>query len=234
MGYILLEGGAEFGGQMAEPDRQAVMLAGGPDVPIRIIPAAAAPDNNYQRAGPNGVNWFRRLGATNVSALPLVDGPSADEPEIAEALAKSKLIYLLGGFPQYLAQSLSDSRSWQAILSAYQSGAVIAGSSAGAMVLCQYFFDPVRSQVVEGLNLVERICILPHHNTFGKNWFPHLKNQLPDIILIGIDEETGALSDTSQENWRVYGKGKITLYHCNRVDKFRTGQAFDLQDPLRL
>jgi len=28
MGYILLEGGAEFGGQMAEPDRQAIMLAG--------------------------------------------------------------------------------------------------------------------------------------------------------------------------------------------------------------
>ena len=38
MGYILLEGGAEFGGQMAEPDRQAIMLAGGPDKPISIIP----------------------------------------------------------------------------------------------------------------------------------------------------------------------------------------------------
>ncbi|MGD8295815.1 MAG: hypothetical protein PVG67_05440, partial [Desulfobacterales bacterium] len=109
MGYILLEGGAEFDGHMAEPDRQAIMLAGGPDTPISIIPAAAAPDNNYQQAGRNGVDWFRRLGATNASALPLIDRPSADAPELAETLAKSKLIYLLGGFPQYLAQTLNNS-----------------------------------------------------------------------------------------------------------------------------
>jgi hypothetical protein len=37
MGFILLEGGAEFGGRMADADRQAMTLAGGPDVPIRII-----------------------------------------------------------------------------------------------------------------------------------------------------------------------------------------------------
>jgi len=229
MGYILLEGGAEFGGQMAEPDRQAIMLAGGPDMPISIIPAAAAPDNNHQRAGRNGIGWFRGLGAAHVSALPLIDGPSADEPEIAETLARSRLIYLLGGFPQYLAQTLSGSRSWQAMLGAYLSGAVIAGSSAGAMVLCKHYYDPVSSQVVQGLNLLERICILPHHNTFGKDWAPGLKHRLPDIILFGIDEETGAISDTAQENWRVYGKGKITLYHRGQVDKFRSGQAFDLK-----
>ena len=43
MGYILLEGGAEFGGEMALPDRQALALAGGPDTRLSIIPAAAAP-----------------------------------------------------------------------------------------------------------------------------------------------------------------------------------------------
>ena len=68
MGFILLEGGAEFGGRMADPDRQAMRLAGGPDVPISIIPAAAAPDNNHRRAGRKGVDWFKGLGATNVSA----------------------------------------------------------------------------------------------------------------------------------------------------------------------
>ena len=48
-------------GQMAEADRQAIRLAGGPDVPISITPAAAAPDNNHQRAGRNGVDWFAIL-----------------------------------------------------------------------------------------------------------------------------------------------------------------------------
>jgi len=229
MGFILLEGGAEFGGRMADPDRQAIRRAGGPDVPISIIPAAAASDNNHQQAGQNGVDWFQGLGATNVSVLPLIDSASANDPEIVTALAKSKLIYLLGGFPRYLGQALDGSRSWQAISNAYRSGVVVAGSSAGAMVLCEYYYDPVSAQAVKGLNLVERICILPHHNTFGKDWVPQLQKQLPDIILFGIDEETGALYIASSGNWRVYGKGKITLYHSRHVEEFEAGQAFALE-----
>jgi len=229
LGFILLAGGAEFGGQMVLPDRKAIMLAGRPDMPIRIIPAAAAPDNNHQRAGQNGVEWFQRLGGTDVSALALIDRPSADDPQITAELARAKLIYLLGGFPFYLGQTLKGSRSWPAILDAHLKGAVIAGSSAGAMVLCEYYYDPVSSQVVKGLNLLERICILSHHNAYGKDWVPQLKKQLPNIILFGIDEETGALKDASQENWRVYGKGKVTLYHSRHVDEFEAGQAFSLE-----
>ena len=229
MGFILLEGGAEFGGRMADPDRQAMRLAGGPDVPISIIPAAAAPDNNHRRAGRKGVDWFQGLGATNVSVLPLIDSASANDPEIVVALATSKLIYLLGGFPRYLGQALDGSRSWQAISNAYRSGVVVAGSSAGAMVLCEYYYDPVSSQALKGLNLVERMCILPHHNTFGQDWAPQLKKQLPDILLFGIDEETGALYLASSGNWRVYGKGKITVYYGRHVDKFEAGQEFALE-----
>ena len=167
MGYLLLEGGAEFGGRMADPDKQALTLAGGPAMPINIIPAAAVPDNNHQRAGQNGAVWFNGLGATNVSVLPLIDSSSANDPGISAALTQSKLIYLLGGFPHYLAQVLNGSRSWQAILTAYLSGAVVAGSSAGAMVLCEYYYNPITAQVVKGLNLIERICILPHHARHG-------------------------------------------------------------------
>ena len=228
MAFIVLEGGAEFGGQMADPDRQAITLAGGRDILINIIPAAAAPDNNHHQAGQNGVDWFRRLGATNVSALPLIDNASADAPDIVESLANSKLIFLLGGFPQYLAHALNGSRSWQAILSAYASGAVIAGSSAGAMVLCEYYYDPVSSQVAKGLNLVKQVCILPHHNTFGRNWADRLKSQLPNVTLLGIEEETGVLNDATQNTWRVYGKGSVILYHDSRIDRFGKQQEFAL------
>ena len=60
-GYLLLEGGAEFGGRMSEPDLRAIELAGGVDVPICILPTAAAPDKNHNRAGNFGLNWFLRL-----------------------------------------------------------------------------------------------------------------------------------------------------------------------------
>src|SRR5258708_9262581 len=76
-GYILLEGGAEFGGLMSEPDLRAIELAGGPDAPISIIPTAAPPDNNHQRAGRNGGHWFKRLCAMHAESLPLLDHAAA-------------------------------------------------------------------------------------------------------------------------------------------------------------
>jgi cyanophycinase len=228
LGFILLEGGAEFGGRMAAADRQAIRMAGGPDAPIRIIPAAAAPDNNHRRAGQNGVAWFQKLGASDIFALNLIDRQSADDPEIASKLARARLIYLLGGFPHYLGQTLQGSRSWQAILDAHSKGAVVAGSSAGAMVLCEYYFDPATSRVHPGLNLIRGACVVPHHETFGQNWVPALKKMLKNAILVGIDEQTGAINDIAPGCWRGYGQGKITLYRNDTIRQFSAGQEFSL------
>jgi cyanophycinase len=228
-GYILLEGGAEFGGRMSEPDRRTLELAGGPDAPISIIPTAAAPDNNHQRAGNNGVNWFRSLGAHHVEALPLIDKASANDPAITTVIGQSRLIYLLGGFTGYLGETLSGSASWQAMLAAYEAGAVIAGSSAGAMVLCQYYYNPGTRQVVDGLGLVPNTCVLPHHNTFGKNWAQQLSRLLPGVVLLGIDERTGMLDDGDsgkKEGWRVYGQGAVTLYHDGVPVIYKSGASF--------
>lgn len=228
MGYILLAGGAEFGGEMALADRRAIELAGGVDARLCIIPAAAAPDNNHERAGQNGVDWFKSLGAVNVSALPLIDRKSADEPTIVAALRRSKLIYMLGGFPHHLAQSLGGSDSWQAMLAAHQSGAVIAGSSAGAMILCKHYYDPYERNIFNGLDLIPDACILPHHDTFGKNWAPELAQRLASVVLIGIDEQTGILNDGPAGQWQAYGAGGVTLYQNDRQTNLASGKRFDL------
>ena len=230
MGFIVLEGGAEFGGRMAVADRQAIELAGGFDSPIRIIPAAAAPDQNHRRAGQNGVNWFQQLGATDVSSLALIDRQSADKPDIAKALARARLIYLLGGFPHYLAQTLQGSRSWQALSEAHSKGAVIAGSSAGAMVLCEYYYDPATGRLCRGLDLVSGVCVLPHHDTFGKDWAPAIRKMNEYIIMVGIDEQTGAINVSAPDRWRVYGKGGVTLYQPNSIRQIKGRQEFTLDN----
>ncbi len=229
IGYLLLEGGAEFGGQMAAPDRRAIELAGGPNALISIIPTAAAPDNNHQRAGNNGVRWFRSLGATNVALLPLIDKASANDSSIVNTLHQSRLIYMLGGFTGYLGQTLQGSASEQAMLQAYAAGAVIAGSSAGAMVMCQYYFDPAQGGIVEGMGLVPNTCVLPHHNTFGKGWAQRLSQLLPAAVLLGIDERTGMLDDGDGERktaWRVYGQGAVTIYRKGRPTVYMAGEEF--------
>jgi cyanophycinase len=227
MGTLLLEGGAEFGGAMREPDLKAIELAGGFDAPIRIIPTAAAPDHNHQRAGDNGIRWFQSLGARDIISIPLIDRAGAENEKIARSLHDAKLIYMLGGFTHYLGQTLKGSLAWQAALDAHKNGAVIAGSSAGAMVMCRYYYDPGQGHVHEGLDLVPNSLVLPHHNTFGKTWVPQLMTEVPEVTLIGIDEQTGMINDEAN-NWTVYGRGAITLYSGSRRPAVNRGDSFSL------
>jgi cyanophycinase len=227
MGYILLEGGAEFGGRMSEPDLRAIELAGGFDAPICIIPTAAAPDHNHKRAGNNGIRWFRSLGARNVFAVDVIDSTSASDPALAASIRTSKLVYLLGGFPRHLGETLANSLCWQAALDAYENGAVIAGSSAGAMVLCEHYYDPYEKKVVRGLNLIPNACVLPHHNNFGRSWAKQLLQLLPNATLIGIDESTGIIKG-EEGGWQVHGAGEIMLYRGDQSTSHGRGAHFHL------
>ncbi len=211
---------------MAAPDRRAIELAGSVDALVYIIPTAAAPDHNDQRAGQNGVRWFKHLGATNVILLPVVDAATANDPSLASVLRQARLVYLLGGFTHYLGQTLARSRCLQAMREAYASGAVIAGSSAGAMVLCQYYFNPEAHTTVEGWNFIPNACVIPHHNTFGRRWAPELAEKLPGVTLVGIDEQTGMVDDGPQGGWSVHGKGAVTLYRSGNPAVYPPGDAF--------
>ncbi len=226
MGYLLLEGGAEFGGRMRDPDLKGIQLAGGSDAPIRIIPAAAAPDNNHERAGSNGVHWFQSLGATDVISLPLIDKVSAGDENIAKSLREARLIYMLGGFTGYLGETLKGSLAWQAVLEAYHNGAVVAGSSAGAMVMCEFFYDQSHGKVLDGLNLVQNSIVLPHHNTFGKSWASRLL-EIARVTLIGIDEQTGMIDDGAG-TWTVHGRGHVTVYRDRQVETYESGKPFSV------
>jgi cyanophycinase len=228
MGYLLLEGGAEFGGGMREPDLRAIELAGGFDVPICILPTAAAPDHNQNRAGGNGVRWFKSLGATDVFSLDVIDTESAGDESLAESIRTSRLIYLLGGFPRHLGETLANSACWSAALHAHHAGAVIAGSSAGAMVLCEHYYDPYEKKLLPGLNLIPNACVMPHHDNFGKTWACQLKELLPGAVLLGIDEATGMINETGT-GWQVYGPGAVTLYFSGQVRRHASGTSFSFQ-----
>lgn len=228
MGFVLLEGGNEFMAGMAAADERVMAVAGGPSAPIRIVPAAAAPDRNDRQAGANGVAWFKNLGAVDVRSIPVVDRASANQPELARELESAKFVFMLGGFTRYLAETLSLSRVWKAMQTIHRKGGVIGGSSAGAMVLCERYFDPISGSVQPGLNLLPGCCVLPHHNRFGKSWAPELERMLPGVLLLGIDEETGLMNDGPAGDWTVYGKGAVTVYNPGRKAAFYHGQRFAL------
>jgi cyanophycinase len=228
MGFILLEGGNEFKGAMKTADERAMVVAGGCAASIRVIPAAAAPDDNDLSAGANGVVWFKSLGARDVRSVPIIDRASAGKPDLVKELEVARFVFMLGGFTRFLAETLGGSRAWEAITTAYRSGAVIGGSSAGAMVLCEHYFDQASGKVLPGLNLLPGCCVMPHHDTFGKDWAPRLIRLLPGACLLGIDEETGLLNDGPAGEWTVYGRGAVTLYESNGQRMYRHGQRLEL------
>ena len=114
------------------------------------------------------------------------------------------------------------------MLSAQAAGAVIGGSSAGAMVLCEVYYDPSAGQLLPGLNLVPGICILPHHDTFGRAWAPPIAREARGILPVGIDEETGMVNDGPEGSWTVYGKGVVTVYQADGPRAYRGGERLDL------
>lgn len=228
-GYILLAGGAEFGGLMSQCDLRALALAGGREARVSIIPTAAAPSQRHQYVGTNGIHWFRSLGARYVDSLPIINRVTANDPVTAKQIRQSRLIYFVDGFMGYLHRSLENTLCWQAVLDAYEDGAVIAGSGAGAMVLGQYFYDPAVRHISNGLGLLSNVCILPHHNQFGWGWVERLKQALPGIVVLGIDERTGVLDDiegAKRSEWNVYGQGTVTRYQIGVPVVYSAGQRF--------
>lgn len=222
-GSVLLAGGAEFRGEMAEPDLRAIALTGKQDPSIIIIPAAAAPDNNHERAGKNGVKWFQSLGVKNVRSLPVIDRASANDRNLSEIVAHADLVYLLGGFPEYLEKTLRNSLCWSAAQKAYHNGAVLAGSSAGAMVLCEWYFNPASKDIQPGLSLLPNMMVIPHHENTGSLWAEKIQAQLKKVVIAGIDEQTGIIRKPEKSLWEVFGKGAVTVYQDQTFRKYVPG-----------
>jgi cyanophycinase len=76
---------------------------------------------------------------------------------------------------------------------------------------------------------VPNSCVLPHHNTFGKNWASQLSQLLPHAVLLGIDEQTGMLDVGEAGNktgWRVYGQGNVVVYRNGAAITYHSGESF--------
>ena len=228
MGILVLEGGSEFQGKMEEPDKRALALTGQQKAKLRIIPTAAVPENNSSGAGNNALKWFRTLGAKNIISLPIIDKQTANDSELSTELRRADFIFILGGSPGYLESTLRDSRALDALLDAYQAGAVVVGSSAGAMVLCEWYFDPAVKKVKKGFGIQNGVILIPHHNTIKSEWRSLYFDKVADVLWVGIDEQTGMINQLEHNRWTVYGQGGVTVYRRTGPDYYRTGKTFRL------
>ena len=210
-GPIALVGSGEFLPVMEAVD--AALLAGRPPRAV-FLPTASAPE------GPDRVDYWMRLGSDHyrrlgVEPFPLavLDRHDADEPANAAAVAGAGLVYLSGGNPGYLADTLRGTAMLEAILAAWRAGAALAGCSAGACALTALADDMRTGSTRPGLAVVPDLVVLPHFDRM-EEWRPGIVDRraaglAPGQTLVGIDEETAMVS--SDGGWRVEGRQKVWI-----------------------
>lgn len=206
-GPLALVGGAEWTDGCSFDE---TLWAASGQAEVVVLPTAAAYEHP-QRAVETAERWFARFGA-KVRGLMILSRRDAMEEEAAAKLRQAQFIYLSGGSPMHLRSVLKDTPAWSALVEAWKSGAVLAGSSAGAMVLGDPMVDPRGGALTLGLGLIERMAVMPHYDTWSEEK-AHRTVQLATghLRIAAIDERTALIRDPSG-SWSAAGAGEVTVF----------------------
>ena len=74
----------------------------------------------------------------------------------------ARFIYLSGSSPMHLRSVLKHSKVWEALVAAWQEGAVVVGSSGAAMALTDPMVDARGGGLTIGLGLLSGLAVVPH------------------------------------------------------------------------
>jgi cyanophycinase len=221
-GLLLLNGGDEFRPGNEPQDRELVGAAG--PGPAYVVPTAAR-RQRPEMAVATARSWFERLGVA-LEELPVYTRSDAGSAELAARASGAGLLYLTGGDPGLLAQTLRGTRVWAAMVEAWAGGAALAGSSAGAMALCEWTLVMARwprheqRRPVEALGLVPGTAVLPHFERMGSRWSV---DAAPDgLVLLGIDERTGAV--WTGGGWHAAGAASVVVIRGGEMARFGPGE----------
>lgn len=227
-GVLALVGSGEYLPQMS--DIEASLLVGRPPRYVQLA-TAAVPD------GPVVVEKWHRLGAAQAQRLgveavivPVSNRDDANNAEFASRIAGAGLIYLSGGNPGFLADTLRDTLVWESIEESWREGSSLAGCSAGAMALTSWIPSlrhPLQGGT-DGLGLLSHIRVIPHFDAFAAR-IPDLMTRflLPhesSMVLIGIDEDTAIVGGPTE--WTVRGRQSAWLLSGEGREELVSGSMF--------
>lgn len=233
-GLLALVGGDEFKPGNEQQDRQ--MVAAAADGPAYVVPTAAgrqAPEQAVALA----TRWFAKLGL-ELHELPVLKRSDVVKERLIEDARRGGFFYLVGGDPGLVAQVLRGSPVWQAVFDAWRGGAVLAGSSAGAMALCSHTLvraswpNRFNRRPIDALGVVPQTAVLPHFDTFGHRWIESAREAAPELTLLGVDERSAAV--WTEGTWRAVGPGVVNVVKGGRITRFESGtEITGLRQPAR-
>jgi cyanophycinase-like exopeptidase len=231
-GTVALVGAGEYLPEILAVDKKLLERVNGTPRVV-VLPTASAPDGEGvpERWASMGVEHFALLG---VSAEPimLLNRTDAGNADISAQLANANFIYFSGGKPRYLLESLQGTLSWQAILDVFAAGGIIAGCSAGAMVLGGEVFDfPQIWRTIPALGLVPGIAVIPHFDELPSLMVGTITRGRRKSTVIGIDGTTALVGSGHQ--WFVYGRGSVTIFTKNGKQRYTEGEIVPLDELMK-
>lgn len=230
-GPLALVGSGEYLPVMRTLEGQLLENRPGPYVQIAT---AAVPD------GPDTLTYWHELGNTQARALgreQIVATAStrseANDESLAEKVRGASLIYLSGGHPDFLAETLRGTKLWAAIAEEWQQGAALAGCSAGAMAMTAWIPSIRHPQKgsTEGLALLSHLRVIPHFDAFARH-IPdlvtrYLAGKDPGVTLLGIDENTALVGGPHQ--WTVHGQQSVWRLGVGEPEQFAATHSLETQ-----
>lgn len=207
VGTVALVGGGEFG-EGCEFDAELLAESGGSEVVV--LPTAAAFSNPGKLVA-LAADWFGAMGG-KVRELPVLQRTAALDPANVEVVRAARFVYLAGGSPLHLRSVLKETPLWDALRSAWEDGAVIAGSGESASALCDPMVDPRGGAFTMGLGLVSDLAVLPHAVDDVAH---HDKRTLDlargSLVLAAVPDRTAILR-APDGTWRTAGAGIVRVF----------------------
>jgi cyanophycinase len=215
-------------------------MCGGSQAKIALIVAASGDPQGtqatYQQA-------FEEIGVGRFDVVPLYETTDAFRPEVLQLLNQADGIFMSGGDQTRLMSCLWETPALKAIHRAYHvRGACVAGTSAGAAVTSRQMIAQGIATVLPeketvtfdiGLGLVNHTIIDQHFSQ--RRRLGRLLSaiaQRPDLLGVGIDEDTGLLIERSHAI-EVIGKGAVTIVDGRKMmsnfDDIDTEEKLELQ-----
>lgn len=130
-----------------------------------------------------------------------------------EPLPDVELLYLAGGNPRELLQCVQNRAGWwDEVLQRWRNGMHLAGSSAGAMLLCRQALgtcactNPTH-EWGDGLGPIDGVGLAVHADRRDPAWLAELPHRAP-VPVVAMDEGTGIILEHGSAP-RVVGKGRV-------------------------
>ena len=199
-GTLCVIGGAEDRTGSRLVLREFVRLAGGDGARIAVVATASSlgPEilESYDEV-------FSALGAGEVVPLRPESRVEADDPGLAAELDGVDAVFMTGGNQLKLTAVVGGTRFGEAVRAAYERGALVGGTSAGASAVSEHMIafgdehDTPRQGVTAsaaGLGLLPDVIVDQHfaqRNRYGR--LLSLVARSPRLLGIGVDEDTAAV-----------------------------------------